>query len=63
MSWIHEVVNTKKIDLRNLSVREVTSLAKFDAFYFYLLKAVATKPDHLEVAMQQDAPPPMVRHR
>ena len=44
-------------------MREVTSLAKFDAFYFYLLKAVATKPDHLEVAMQQDAPPPMVRHK
>ena len=51
------------LEFANLSVREVTSLAKFVSFYFYLLKAVATKPDHLEVAMQQDAPPPMVRHR
>ena len=51
------------LDFGNLSVREVASLAKFVSFYFYLLKAVATKPDHLEVAMQQDAPPPMVRHR
>ena len=51
------------LEFGNLSVREVTSLAKSDAFYFYVLKAVATKPDHLEVAMQQDAPPPMVRHR